>query len=73
MIVLGIVVAAVTNQMFWTIVGVVAGAIWIVLASLVSAAAQSVLLTALYLYASEGTAPSQFDAGLLQNAFGKKS
>ena len=31
-------------------------------ASLVSARRQSVLLTALYLYASEGTAPPQFDA-----------
>jgi hypothetical protein len=71
-IVLGIVVAATTNQMLWTVVGVAIGAIWIVGASLVSAAAQSVLLTALYLYASEGTAPPQFDTALLQSAFGKK-
>ena len=72
MIVLGIVIAGVTGQMAWTIVGISIGAIWIVAASLVSAAAQSVLLTALYLYASEGKAPAQFDPALLQSAFGKK-
>jgi len=72
MIVLGIVLAAVTSQMAFTVAGVVAGAIWMLGASLVSAAAQSVLLTALYLYASEGTVPSQFDAALLQKAFAKK-
>ena len=48
------------------------GVVWIMGASLVSAAVQSILLTALYLYASEGTAPPQFDAALLQNAFGNK-
>lgn len=72
MIVLGIVLAAATSQMAFTVVGVAAGAIWMLGASLVSAAAQSVLLTALYLYASEGTVPPQYDASLLQNAFAKK-
>lgn len=48
------------------------GALWIMGASLVSAAVQSILLTALYLYASEGTAPPQFDAALLSSAFGSK-
>jgi hypothetical protein len=48
------------------------GVLWIMGASLVSAAVQSILLTALYLYASEGTAPPQFDAALLQSAFGSK-
>jgi Family of unknown function (DUF6159) len=51
---------------------VVLGILWILGASLVSAAVQSILLTALYLYAAEGTVPPQFDATLLQNAFGSK-
>ncbi len=51
---------------------VVLGIIWILGASLVSAAVQSILLTALYLYAAEGTVPPQFDAALLQNAFSSK-
>jgi hypothetical protein len=72
MIMLGIVIAGATGQMAWTIAGIAAGAIWIVGTSLVSAAVQSILLTALYLYASEGTAPPQFDAALLQSAFGQK-
>jgi hypothetical protein len=72
LIVLGIVLGGATGQMAWTIAGVAAGAIWIALAGLVSWAAQSVLLTALYLFASEGQAPAQFDAVLLQSAFGKK-
>lgn len=46
--------------------------VWILAVSLVSAAVQSILLTALYLYASQGEAPPQFDATLLQNAFGSK-
>jgi Family of unknown function (DUF6159) len=48
------------------------GFLWILGAALVSAAVQSILLTALYLYAAQGTAPPQFDAGLLQNAFAAK-
>jgi hypothetical protein len=48
------------------------GILWILAASLVSAAVQSILLTALYLYASAGTTPPQFDAALLENAFGSK-
>lgn len=51
---------------------VVLGVLWILGASLISAAVQSILLTALYLYAAEGTVPPQFDAALLQNAFGSK-
>jgi len=46
--------------------------IWILAVSLVSAAVQSILLTALYLYASQGQAPPQFDEALLQGAFGSK-
>lgn len=46
--------------------------VWILAVSLVSAAVQSILLTALYLYASQGQAPPQFDPTLLQNAFGSK-
>jgi hypothetical protein len=46
--------------------------VWLLGVSLVSAAVQSILLTALYLYASQGQAPPQFDEALLQNAFGSK-
>jgi hypothetical protein len=72
LIVLGMVAAGATGQPWWSAVGVACGVIWIVGASLVSTAAQSILVAALYLYASEGTAPPQFDAALLQSAFGKK-
>jgi hypothetical protein len=66
------VAAGATGQPWWSAVGVACGVIWIVGAALVSTAAQSILVAALYLYASEGTAPPQFDAALLQSAFGKK-
>jgi hypothetical protein len=48
------------------------GAIWIALVSLVGTAVQSILLTALYLYAADGTTPPQFDENLLKQAFGSK-
>lgn len=48
------------------------GVIWLIGVSLVSSAVNSILLTALYLYASEGKAPQQFDASLLRNAFAKR-
>jgi hypothetical protein len=53
-------------------VGVGLGILWIGGVSLVSSAVQSILLTALYVYASQGTAPPQFDQSLLQTAFASK-
>jgi hypothetical protein len=48
------------------------GILWIICVSLVFSATQSILLTALYLYASNGSAPPQFDASLLEHAFRSK-
>lgn len=45
------------------------GVLWILAVSLVSSAMNAVVIGALYLYASEGTVPEQFDANLLENAF----
>jgi hypothetical protein len=50
-------------------IGVAAGVVWILTVSLVSSALQSILLTALYQYASAGAAPPQFDEALLKSAF----
>ena len=41
----------------------------IVTVSLISSALNSILLGALYLYASDGEVPQQFDRELFQNAF----
>jgi hypothetical protein len=72
LIALGVVVGGAAGQPVLAAVGIALGVIWIVGLSLVSTAVQSILLTALYLYASEGKAPPQFDAALLENAFGGK-
>jgi len=69
---LGIVAAASSGHAALAGVGIGLGVVWIMGVSLVSSAVQSILLTALYLYASEGTAPPQFDAALLKSAFGSK-
>jgi hypothetical protein len=72
LIMLGIVALAGSKLALLGGTAIVMGVLWIMAVSLVSAAVQSILLTALYLYASEGTAPPQFDAALLQSAFGSK-
>jgi hypothetical protein len=71
-IVLGMVAAGASGQPILAGVGVALGVVWILGVSLVSAAVQSILLTALYLYAAEGTTPPQFDPALLQGAFGSR-
>jgi hypothetical protein len=70
--VLGGVFAAADGQGILAGIAIAAGVLWIIGVSLVSSAVQSILLTALYLYASEGKAPSQFDPALLQSAFAKR-
>lgn len=45
--------------------------LWIVI-SLLSAALNTIIIAALYLYAAEGTAPRQFDEELLRGAYEKK-
>lgn len=72
LLMVGIVAAASSGLVVLAGTMIALGVLWILVVSLVSAAVQSILLTALYLYASEGTAPPQFDASLLQSAFGSK-
>ncbi|MEX2093265.1 MAG: DUF6159 family protein [Pirellulales bacterium] len=72
LVMLGIVMGGASGNVVLAGVGIALGAVWIMVVSLVSSAVQSILLTALYLYASEGTAPPQFDAALLKSAFGSK-
>jgi len=52
--------------------GIVVTALLIILVSLISSALSTILLGALYQYASAGTAPPQFDTGTLENAFVRK-
>ncbi len=72
LLVLGFVAAASSGHAVLAGVGIGLGVVWILGVSLVSSAVQSILLTALYLYASEGTVPPQFDPALLKSAFGSK-
>ncbi len=72
LLMIGFVAASASGQPVLGGLAIGLGILWILVVSLVSAAVQSILLTALYLYASEGTAPPQFDAALLQSAFGSK-
>jgi len=71
-IALGSAASAASGSVVLAGVGIVLGIVWIVGVSLVASAVQSILLAALYLYASEGTAPPQFDESLLRGAFGSK-
>jgi len=72
-IMLGMAVGAATGQPIIAGAGIALGIVWILGVSLVSAAVQSILLTALYLYASQGTTPPEFDAALLKGAFGSRA
>ena len=72
LVMLGIVMGGASGNVVLAGVGIGLGVVWIMGVSLVSSAVQSILLTALYLYASEGTVPPQFDAALLRGAFGSK-
>jgi len=50
----------------------VLGVLAVLLMSLVSTALNAILLAALYLYAAEGSVPSNFDKNLLEGAFSRK-
>lgn len=54
------------------VAGVVLSALLVLLVTLVQSVASAILRAALYLYASEGSVPPQFDATLLQAAFAPK-
>lgn len=51
---------------------ITAGVLGLLVVSLASAAMNSIVLAALYLYAATNTAPAAFDAALLSDAFAKK-
>ncbi|HTE87294.1 MAG TPA: DUF6159 family protein, partial [Dehalococcoidia bacterium] len=71
--VIPIVLAALTGVMAAIVLGVViAVAYWAVL-FLVGSALSGIFRAAVYLYAQTGATPSQFDAGLLRDAFRQKS
>jgi Family of unknown function (DUF6159) len=53
-------------------VGIVCGLLLVLAVSLVSSALNAIILGALYLYAAEGTVPTQFDDALFQHAFAHK-
>ncbi len=53
-----------------TLVGV--GILVLLLVSLMSSTLDAILLAALYLYASEGTVPRYFDAGMLEHSFTRR-
>jgi hypothetical protein len=54
------------------IVAMVIGGVALLVVSLISSALNSIIIGALYLYASEGTVPQQFDDDLFQHAFAHK-
>lgn len=70
-IVLGI-VALIAKQMMLGIIGIACGVVLLLVISLVSSALHAIIVGALYLYATEGKVPTQFDDRLLRDAFSKK-
>jgi hypothetical protein len=53
-------------------IGIAITAVLLIVVSLVSATLSTIILAALYLYASEGQVPQQFDEQLLKSAYGHK-
>lgn len=51
------------------ILGIGLGVLWILLVSLISTALNAIVIGAIYLYATDGEVPEQFDRDMLQNAF----
>ncbi len=54
------------------VVAIVFGVVALLIVSLISSALNSIIIGALYLYASEGTVPQQFDDDLFRHAFAQK-
>ena len=61
------------DQMALGISSMVFGFVALMIVSLVSSALNSIILTALYLYAAEDEIPEQFDDGLMRHAFASKA
>jgi hypothetical protein len=66
------VVAIASEYVAMGIIALVFGILAFLLVSLISSALSSIIIGALYLYASEGTVPRQFDDRLFQHAFTHK-
>ena len=66
------VVAISAKEMVLGAIGVAIGAVLLLVIALISSALHAIIVSALYRFAIEGTAPSQFDNGLLENAFARK-
>jgi len=66
------VIGFLTGSLVGAAVGICLSAILLVLISLISAALHTIILAALYLFAADGQAPSQFDSRLLQQAYRTK-
>jgi hypothetical protein len=71
--ILGLALGAMTNSIAVVVAGVIISVILFLIVALVSATLESIVCGALYLYAAEGTVPNQFDNGLMQEAFNKKT
>lgn len=59
----------------WTVIGilcVITGILVMILASLISSTLNTIVIGALYLYASEGTVPDQYEGGTFTGAFSHK-
>ena len=54
------------------ILAIIVGAVSLLVVSLISSALNAIIIGALYLYASDGTVPQQFDNDLFRHAFSQK-
>lgn len=70
-LVLGV-VAITAKEMVLGGIGIAIGAILLLVIALVSSALHAIIVSALYLFATEGSVPAQFDNDLLENAFARK-
>ncbi len=61
-----------TGKTVLIVIGIAVTVLSLILITLVSSAVDAILLGAVYLYASEGTVPEQFDESLLRDAFTRK-
>jgi hypothetical protein len=65
-------IAIAAGHVLLGILAIVFGVVALLAISLVSSALNSIIIGALYLYASDGTVPQQFDDGVFRNAFQHK-
>lgn len=72
--IMGIVIfGAVLNSVLVMILGLIVAVVWIVAFSLVSSSIAAVLRTLLYIYATEGTVPENFNKELLEKMLARKN